>query len=54
MMLSLAPSRTKKVAITEPTMHTAPTSSGKVIIASRASPVKNAAPSSMVATTVTA
>ena len=54
MMLWLAPSLTKKVAMIEPTMHTAPITSGKIIIISWAGPVKKMAARSMVATTVTA
>ena len=54
MMFWLGPSLTKNVAATEPTMHTAPTTSGKVIISSWAGPVNRIEPSSMVATMVTA
>ena len=54
MMLLLGPSLTMKVPITEPSRQMPPTISGYSISAVCTSPVKKIAPSSMVATTVTA
>ena len=54
MILLSEPSRTKNVPTTEPTMQTAPISSGYIIICDWASPEKKIAASSIVATMVTA
>ena len=54
MMPLSAPSRTKKVPITEVTMHTAPMTSGSSSIVSRNGGAKKIAASSIVATIVTA